>query len=353
MIATGANDEHRILERDWSRIAEANAAGHSRWQPRAGSRRPLNEAMLQHTPVLLEEALAALAVREGGVYIDGTFGRGGHSAAILEKLGPQGRLLAFDRDPMAIEAGRSRFAGDARLTLVHSEFSKIAQIAAQLDLLGRVDGVLLDLGVSSPQLDDPTRGFSFGQDGPLDMRMNNSAGQSAASFVARASEQDLARVIREYGEERFANRIARAIVASRVVNPITRTAQLAHIVAEAVPTREPGKNPATRTFQAIRIHVNDEFGEIRTALDGSLKVLKPGGRLCVISFHSLEDGIVKRFIQTQSQGDPVYAGLPNIPDHAKPRLRKLGGAVHASESEIANNVRARSAVMRAAEKVGA
>jgi len=309
--------------------------------------------MLQHTPVLLEEALAALAVRKEGVYIDATLGRGGHSAAILSQLGPDGRLIAIDRDPTAIDAGRARFADDARVTIVHSRFSHLVEVVQALDLIGSVDGVLLDLGVSSPQLDDASRGFSFGQDGPLDMRMDNSAGQGAAGFVARAPEAELARVIREYGEEKFARRIARGIVTAREANAITSTAQLAQIIAAAVPTREPGKNPATRTFQALRIQVNDEFGEIRTALDASLRVLKAGGRLCAISFHSLEDGIVKRFIQKHSQEDPVYAGLPNIPDHAKPKLRRLGGAVHPSEHEIANNVRSRSAVMRAAEKVGA
>jgi 16S rRNA (cytosine1402-N4)-methyltransferase len=353
VIATGANDEHRFLESDWSRIAAANAPLHSQWHPRAHSRRALSESMLQHTPVLLEEALVALAVRKEGTYIDATFGRGGHSAAILSQLGPNGRLIAIDRDPTAIDAGRRRFANDARVTIVHSPFSRLAEVAQQLDLTGAIDGVLLDLGVSSPQLDDASRGFSFGQDGPLDMRMDNSVGQSAAGFVARASEAELARVIKEFGEEKFAKRIARGIVSARQVSPITRTAQLAQIIAEAVPTREPGKNPATRTFQALRIQVNDEFGEIRTALDACLKVIGTGGRLCVISFHSLEDGIVKRFIQKHSQEDPVYAGLPNIPDHAKPKLRRIGGAVHASELEITNNVRSRSAVMRAAEKVGA
>jgi 16S rRNA (cytosine1402-N4)-methyltransferase len=308
--------------------------------------------MPQHTPVLLDEALAALAVRNDGIYIDATFGRGGHSSAILSQLGPGGRLIAIDRDPAAIETGLERFAGERRLTLIHGVFSRLGEVATQLDVAGNVDGVLLDLGVSSPQLDDASRGFSFGQDGPLDMRMDNSVGQSAADFVARASEQELARVVREYGEERFAKRIARAVVAARESNPIIRTTQLAQVVASAVPVREPGKNPATRTFQAIRIHVNDELGEIQRALEASLRVLKTGGHLCAISFHSLEDGIVKRFIQKHSQEDPVYAGLPNIPDHAKAKLRRLGGAVHPSDSEIASNVRARSAIMRCAEKVG-
>jgi 16S rRNA (cytosine1402-N4)-methyltransferase len=353
VIATSANDEHRIFEREWNPVAKANAGRLSRPLLRASSRQPLGDSMLQHTPVLLEEALAALAVRADGIYIDCTLGRGGHSAAILAQLGSTGRLIAIDRDPTAIAKGRERFGADDRVTLIHSPFSRIADVATELALIGKVDGVLLDLGVSSPQLDDAARGFSFAQDGPLDMRMDNSKGQNAAEFIARVSEQELTRIIREFGEERFAKRIARAIVDARVQSPITRTAQLAQIISAAVPTREPGKHPATRTFQALRIQINDEFGEIQRALEGSLKVLNPGGRVCAISFHSLEDGIVKRFFQKNSQEDPVYAGLPNIPDHAKAKLRRLGGAVHPSEAEISRNVRARSAVMRSAQKVGA
>lgn len=307
--------------------------------------------MRRHTPVLLREVLAALDVRADGRYVDATFGRGGHTAAILELLGAQGRVVAIDRDPDAIRAGRERFAGQERLTLVAGPFSRLAALIAELGLTGSIDGVLLDLGVSSPQLDDAARGFSFAQDGPLDMRMNNQAGASAADFVARASEHEIARVIREYGEEKFARRIAREIVGARRAAPIVRTGQLAEIVAQAVPTREPGKHPATRTFQAIRIHVNDELTEIRSALEGSLAVLAAGGRLCAISFHSLEDGIVKRFIQQNSQEDPVYAGLPQVPAHARPKLRRLGRAVHPSAAEIAGNPRARSAVMRAAERL--
>lgn len=307
--------------------------------------------MRRHTPVLLREVLAALDVRTDGRYVDATFGRGGHTAAILELLGAQGRVVAIDRDPEAIHAGRERFAGQERLRLVAGPFSRLAALIAELGLTGRIDGVLLDLGVSSPQLDDAARGFSFAQDGPLDMRMNNQAGASAADFVARASEREIARVIREYGEEKFARRIAREIVGARRAAPIVRTGQLAEIVARAVPAHEPGKHPATRTFQAIRIHVNDELTEIRSALEGSLAVLAAGGRLCAISFHSLEDGIVKRFIQQNSQEDPVYAGLPQVPAHARPKLRRLGRAVHPSAEEIAGNPRARSAVMRAAERL--
>jgi len=309
--------------------------------------------MLQHTPVLFDEVLAALDIRAGGCYLDATFGRGGHSAGILQRVGQDGRLIAIDRDPEAIRAGRDRFAADQRLTLVHSPFSRLATVVAEMGLAGRCDGVLLDLGVSSPQIDDAERGFSFAQDGPLDMRMDNRAGVSARDFLARAPEREIARVIRAYGEDRFAKRIARRIVAARHEAPIMRTAQLADIVAAAVPMREPGKHPATRTFQALRIQVNDELEEVRAALEGSLTALAPGGRLCVISFHSLEDGIVKRYMQTHSQEDPLYAGLPEVPAHARPKLRRLGRAVRPSEAEIARNPRARSAIMRIAQRVAA
>ncbi|HLS79895.1 MAG TPA: 16S rRNA (cytosine(1402)-N(4))-methyltransferase RsmH [Steroidobacter sp.] len=307
--------------------------------------------MAAHTPVLLEEALAALDVRAGGCYLDATFGRGGHTARILERVGPQGRVIALDRDPRAIRAGAERFAGERRLALVQSPFARLGEIAAQLGVAGGIDGVLLDLGVSSPQLDDPARGFSFAQDGPLDMRMDDaSGGPTAAQFLAQATEREIERVIREYGEERFAKRIARAIVAERRVQPIERTAQLAELTARSVPTREPGKHPATRTFQAIRIHVNQELTQLAAALDAALEALAPRGRLCVISFHSLEDAIVKRFIQKHSQEDPVYAGLPDIPIHARPKLRRIGRAVHPSAAETAANPRARSAIMRVAER---
>lgn len=309
--------------------------------------------MFVHTPVLLREVLAALDIRAGGRYVDATLGRGGHSAAILERVGPQGAVIAFDRDPAAIAAGRERFANDGRMTLVSSAFSRLSTVMAEMGLTGAIDGVLLDLGVSSPQLDDASRGFSFTHDGPLDMRMDTTTGASAADFVAKASEHDIARVIRDFGEERFAKRIARAIVNARREAPIVRTAQLAEIVAQSIPTREPGKHPATRTFQAIRIQVNQEFEEIRAALAGSLAALAPHGRLCVISFHSLEDTIVKRFMQQHSQEDPVYAGLPDVPAHARPKLKRIGKAIHPSEEEIAANPRARSAVLRVAERITA
>lgn len=309
--------------------------------------------MTQHVPVLLDEVLAALEVRAGGVYLDATFGRGGHTGAILEKVGESGRVIAIDRDPQAIAAGRARFAHEVRLTLVSSAFSRLESVVAEMGVIGGLNGVLLDLGVSSPQLDDALRGFSFAHDGPLDMRMNNAAGEDAAHFIARVSERDLTRILRDYGEERFAKRIARAIVEARSVTPITRTAQLAQIVAAANPAWEPGKHPATRTFQAIRIHINDEFAEIQAALQGALAALAPGGRLCVISFHSLEDGIVKRFIQTHSQDDPVYAGLPQIPQGARAKLRRVGKPVHPSEAEMQRNPRSRSAILRVAERVAA
>ncbi|MBB6094888.1 16S rRNA (cytosine1402-N4)-methyltransferase [Povalibacter uvarum] len=320
--------------------------------------------MSEHTPVLLEEVLAALQVRESGRYLDATFGRGGHTAAILERVGKEGRVVAIDRDPDAIRAGRERFGAqrsltekgllaDGRLTLVLSPFSLLAQVVAEAGAVGGFDGVLLDLGVSSPQLDNAARGFSFVQDGPLDMRMNNASGMTAADWLAKAPEHDIARVIREFGEERFAKRIARAIVVARGVEPIVRTSQLSQIVAGAVPMREPGKHPATRTFQAIRIHVNQELDEIEAALEASLLALAPHGRLCVISFHSLEDGIVKRFMQKHSQEDPVYAGLPEVPAHARPKLRRVGKAIHPSAVEVDRNPRARSSIMRVAEKVAA
>ena len=309
--------------------------------------------MAEHTPVLLDEVLAGLAIRPDGRYCDATFGRGGHATAILAALGPAGRLVGVDRDPEAIRAGQVRFAGESRLTLVRGSFGQLEEQVRAAGLEGELHGVLMDLGVSSPQLDEASRGFSFMQDGPLDMRMDNEAGQSAAQWLARAGERDIVAVLRTLGEERFSGRIARAIVAARAVEPITRTGQLAAIVAAAVPTREPGKHPATRTFQAIRIHVNGELDALEAALPQAVRLLAPGGRLCVISFHSLEDRIVKRFIRREEQGDPVYAGLPDVPPHARPRLRRVGRAIDAGDAEVARNPRSRSAVLRVAERVAA
>jgi 16S rRNA (cytosine1402-N4)-methyltransferase len=306
-----------------------------------------------HTPVLLDEVLAGLAVAAGGRYCDATFGRGGHTAAILARLGPEGRVCAIDRDPEAIAAGRERFAGEPRLTLLRGSFGRLEELVRAAGWEGGLQGVLLDLGVSSPQLDEAGRGFSFMQDGPLDMRMDNETGSSAAQWLARAGEREIADVLFKLGEERFSRRIARAIVAARVEQPIARTGQLAQIVAAAVPTREPGKHPATRTFQAIRIHVNRELEEAEAALPQAVNLLGPGGRLCVISFHSLEDRLVKRFMRREAQGDPVYAGLPNVPPHARPRLRLVGGAVMPGDAEVAGNPRARSAVLRVAERIAA
>jgi 16S rRNA (cytosine1402-N4)-methyltransferase len=306
-----------------------------------------------HTPVLLDEVLDGLAVKADGRYCDATFGRGGHSAAILDRLGPTGRLCAIDRDPEAIAAGRERFAADRRLTLVRGSFGRLEERVRAANFEGGLQGVLLDLGVSSPQLDEARRGFSFMQDGPLDMRMDNESGTSAAQWLARATEREIADVLFKLGEEKFSRRIARAIVAARGSQPITTTRQLAELVAGAVPTREPGKHPATRTFQAIRIHVNRELEEIEAALPQAVNLLAPGGRLCVISFHSLEDRMVKRFMRREAQGDPIYAELPDVPPHARPRLKLVGGAVMASDSEVAANPRARSAVLRVAERVAA
>lgn len=320
-----------------------------------------------HTPVLLNEVLAALNVdgveadgrrRDAGWYIDATFGRGGHSAALLSRLSGQGRLVALDRDPQAIAAGRERFGADGRLTLVRSAFGELgAAVRGALESAqawrGVFSGVLFDLGVSSPQLDDASRGFSFMQDGPLDMRMDNEQGVTAAEWLADASERDIARVIRDYGEERFANRIARAIVAARREAPIVTTGRLAALIVDAVPTREQGKHPATRTFQALRIEINNELDQIDAALKQSVELLAPYGRLCAISFHSLEDGRVKQFMQRNSQDDPVYAGLPDIPPHARAVLKRIGRPIHPTEAEIAANPRARSSIMRVAERVAA
>ncbi len=309
--------------------------------------------MAEHTPVLLDEVLAGLAVQADGRYCDATFGRGGHTAALLAQLGPAGRVCAIDRDPEAIAAGRARFAGEPRLTLVRGSFGRLGELVRSAGWESGLQGVLLDLGVSSPQLDEARRGFSFMQDGPLDMRMDNESGSSAAQWLARAGEREIADVLFRLGEERFSRRIARAIVAARATAPLATTGELAALVAAAVPTREPGKHPATRTFQAIRIHVNRELEEAEAALPQAVDLLAAGGRLCVISFHSLEDRLVKRFMRRAAQGDPVYAGLPDVPAHARPRLRLVGGAVMPEAAEVARNPRARSAVLRVAQRLAA
>ena len=303
----------------------------------------------EHAPVLRNAAIDSLAIRPDGSYVDATFGRGGHAGEILGRLGEQGKLVAFDRDPEAVAAAAVFFDADPRAQFVRARFSELLRHVGP----GSVDGVLFDLGVSSPQLDEARRGFSFLRDGPLDMRMDPDEGESAAAFLARADEREIAGVIARYGEERHAKRIARAIVAARESGPIDTTGRLAGIVAAAVPGREPGRHPATRTFQALRIHVNDELGEIERALPQAVAALKPRGRLVVISFHSLEDRIVKRFMRSASPEDPAWAGLPEMPAAARPRLKLIGRATFADEAEVARNPRARSAVMRVAERAGA
>jgi len=304
---------------------------------------------LVHATVLLREAVDALQVKPDGVYVDGTFGRGGHSRLILEKLGEHGKLIALDKDPMAITAGQA--IRDARFQMVHSGFEHLGEVLRKLGV-EKMDGVLLDLGVSSPQLDDEQRGFSFRFDAPLDMRMDTSRGQTAAEWLAAVDESELAEVIREYGEERFARQIARAIVAARQERAILTTHQLVDVVARCVRTREPGKNPATRTFQAIRIHLNRELEELESVLPQCVGHLKAGGRMAIISFHSLEDRIVKRFMRDMAQGDKLPKSVPiRAADVPQGQLRLIGKATRASMAEVAANPRARSAVLRVAERL--
>ncbi|MBL0906453.1 MULTISPECIES: 16S rRNA (cytosine(1402)-N(4))-methyltransferase RsmH [Pectobacterium] len=309
----------------------------------------------KHTTVLLDEAVNGLNIRSGGIYIDGTFGRGGHSRLILSQLGPEGRLLAIDRDPQAIEAAKA--IDDPRFSIIHGPFSAMAEYVAELGLTGQIDGVLLDLGVSSPQLDDPERGFSFMRDGPLDMRMDPTRGLSAAEWLMKAEADDIVWVLKTFGEERFAKRIARAIVERNRLDPMTRTKELAELIAAASPIREKHKHPATRSFQAIRIYINSELEEIERALEGALSVLAPQGRLSVISFHSLEDRIVKRFIRHQSRGPQVPAGLPLTEEQLRSQggqtLKAVGKKMMPSEAEVAENPRARSSVLRFAERLPA
>ena len=305
----------------------------------------------EHVPVLLGAVLEGLNIQPGGWYVDGTFGRGGHSSALLKLLDNEGRLLAIDRDPQAIEQVAEALQQDPRFELVHGEFAELKNYAVERKFLGKVDGLLLDLGVSSPQLDEAARGFSFQSDGPLDMRMDPTSGSSAAEWLEQVDEKDLKKVLSQLGEERFAGRIARAIVAARVRTPIRTTRQLADIVKAVVPSRGQRKNPATKTFQAIRIFVNKELEQLETALEASLDLLHPGGRLCVISFHSLEDRRVKRFMRDASQEPVQFRGLPDIPQEFRPRLKVIGKAVTANEKEIAANVRARSARLRVAERL--
>ncbi len=302
-----------------------------------------------HVTVLLEEAVESLAIKAGGVYIDATFGRGGHSRQILSRLNAGGRLVALDRDPQAIAAGAA--IDDGRFQLVHRAFGELQEAAAEAGV-GGVDGVLLDVGVSSPQIDDGERGFSFRYDAPLDMRMDTTQGETAAEWLARAELRDITEVIRNYGEERFAFQIAKKVVAARLEQPIVTTGQFAALVREAVRTREPGQDPATRSFQALRIHINQELRQLEVVLPQALDLLKPGGRLVVISFHSLEDRIVKNFMRNQAVADAMPKNLPLRADQLpKPKLRLIGKPFKPSAAEVAANPRARSAVMRIAEKM--
>lgn len=305
-----------------------------------------------HLSVLLQETVDGLNIRPDGIYIDGTFGRGGHSRQILSRLGEQGRLIAIDRDPAAIEAAK-QFADDPRFTIVHGGFGQLANYVEQLGLMGKIDGVLLDLGVSSPQLDDAERGFSFLRDGPLDMRMDNSQGETAAQWLARAEVEDMAWVFKTYGEEKNARHIARCIAADRDEKPFLRTKDLAGLIERITKHKERNKHPATRVFQAIRIYINSELDQIDQALEGALQVLAPKGRLSIISFHSLEDRMVKRFIRRHSKGEEVPYGLP-VTEAELNRSRQLlpiGKAMKPSDEEIAVNARARSSVLRIAERL--
>ncbi|HEX7718905.1 MAG TPA: 16S rRNA (cytosine(1402)-N(4))-methyltransferase RsmH [Woeseiaceae bacterium] len=304
-----------------------------------------------HVPVLLDAVLEGLNIQPHGYYIDGTFGRGGHSREILKRLDSAGRLLAIDRDPDAIAAARPLSQLEPRFEIVKGEISDIRQIALERNLLGKVDGLLFDLGVSSPQLADAARGFSFQFDGPLDMRMDPTEGVSAADWLAAVDERTLKRVIAQFGEERSAGRYAKAIIAARAVEPIRRTIDLAKIIEDAAPKGPRRKHPATKTFQAIRIQVNDELGQIRSALEACIDLLRKGGRLCVISFHSLEDRIVKRFMRQASREAEAWRGMPTMPQSARPPLRAIGKAVAASDVEVAANVRSRSARLRIAERI--
>ncbi len=309
------------------------------------------EVSLSHRPVLVSEVLAALAVRPDGCYVDATFGRGGHAAAILERLGPTGSLLALDRDPAAAEWARAEFCNEPRFQFVQSRFSELASIVTERRLCGQVDGVLLDLGVSSPQLDDPERGFSFSRNGALDMRMDPTSGSSATDWLNRIGEMELERILAEFGEERFHRRIARAIVAARRRAPITTTARLAEIVSLAIPTRQPGKHPATRVFQAVRIAVNDELNELRAVLPQTTQILAPGGRLAVIAFHSLEDRMVKRFMRERARGQELPLDLPVVGIPKGISLRLIGRPSRPADPEVMANPRARSAVLRVAERL--
>lgn len=307
--------------------------------------------MAVHQPVLLQQSIQGLAILEDGIYVDGTLGRGGHSRAILEQLSASGRLVAIDKDREAIEAAERLFGEDERVTLIHGSFSSLGNIARSLDIHGHINGILLDLGVSSPQLDQPERGFSFMQDGPLDMRMDRTQALDAGRFVNRAPLAELETVFREYGEERFARRIARAIGEAREESPIMTTLRLAEVVKAANPAWEKHKHPATRVFQAIRIHVNQELLDLDCCLKQCLSVMAVGGRLAVISFHSLEDRMVKQFMRKEEQGDQLPLGVPVRAVDIKTMFKRVGKAIKPTVEEIKHNTRARSAVLRIGEKI--
>jgi 16S rRNA (cytosine1402-N4)-methyltransferase len=310
-----------------------------------------------HRPVLLGPVLEGLNIRANGCYVDGTFGRGGHCRAILERLSASGRLIAIDRDPQAIVSAPEALLSDPRFELIRGESAQLEKFIDERGLRGSVDGLLLDLGVSSPQLDEARRGFSFLRDGPLDMRMDPDTGISAADWLARVDEKELKRVLKTCGEERFAARIARAIVAARDAAPIETTVQLADIIAAVVPAHGQKRHPATKSFQAIRVFINGELDQLKSALEQSVNVLcratalRNGGRLCVISFHSLEDRLVKRFIREASREPEQYRGMPAVPPEHQPKMRPIGKLIEATPDEIAVNRRARSARLRVAERL--
>lgn len=306
---------------------------------------------LAHETVLITEAVDALSIRKGGTYVDATFGRGGHSRLILENLGAKGSLIIFDKDPEAIEVASQIRENDARLQVAHAPFGDLEEQLTAIGLSEGVDGILFDLGVSSPQLDNAERGFSFLRDGPLDMRMDPAAGQSAEEWINSAAEAEIADVLYQYGEERHSRRMARRVILERAEKRITRTGELAEIIKEANPAWERDKHPATRAFQGIRIFINDELGELERGLEQALKMLKVGGRLVVISFHSLEDRMVKRFIAKQAKGDSFPRGLPISQDMLSPKMNPIGKRIKASALEVDRNTRSRSAVMRVAEKI--
>lgn len=302
-----------------------------------------------HITVLLNEAVDGLNVKPDGIYLDATYGRGGHSQLILSKLGENGRLIAIDRDLQAAENAKQN-KDDPRFSFFHQDFASIKTLLGQQDLLKKVDGILLDLGVSSPQLDQAERGFSFQKDGPLDMRMDRSKGMSAAKWVNEASVEDMKKVFKEYGEEKFALRIARGIETARKIKPISRTIELAEIVDRACPVKDKFKHPATRTFQAIRIFINDELGQLKETLENMFDLLSEGGRMSIISFHSLEDRMVKRFIKEQSRGTSLPKEIPITEDQKNIKFQKIGKAIKASNEEVSLNPRSRSAVLRIAQK---